>query len=252
MRWTDPDYFPPIAWPRSVAGEIPDRRSIERIEVAKTPSNETTSMQVSTGETRAPASPALRVISRSTAPLPLPAAGGRASLLAALEAMGHCLGVYTVGGMQLRQTGPLERLIDQSAHRDSLLRLIQAAVAEVVTASRQMLGSDCLPAISLGDDHYLVEAAVYQPGDELYVLVNLTRRETSSHQMTDAELRDHYRLTNAEIRVARLLAQMKPNKVIAASLQVSEHTSRHHTEHVLRKLGVRSRNEVARKLGQPG
>lgn len=207
---------------------------------------------VSTAETRIPGAPALRVIGRSSSAAPLPAsAAGRASILAALDAMGHCLGVYSVGGILLRQTSPLERLIDQSPRRDDLLGLIQAAITEVVGMSRRMDWRDALPATSMRDTHYVVEAAIYQPADDIYVLVNVAQREVPPSRMTDEQLRERYRLTSAEIRVARLLAEMKSNKAIACALQVSEHTARHHTEHVLRKLEVRSRNAVAEKLLVP-
>jgi len=63
-----------------------------------------------------------------------------------------------------------------------------------------------------------------------------------------------YRLTKREIDVARLLALGKSNCEIAATLSISEHTCRHHTERVLAKLGVRSRAGVGaslRELSEP-
>ena len=51
-------------------------------------------------------------------------------------------------------------------------------------------------------------------------------------------------LTAREREVAALLAARRTNAEVAAALGVSEHTARHHTERVLRKLGVRSRRDV--------
>ena len=65
----------------------------------------------------------------------------------------------------------------------------------------------------------------------------------------DERLRDRFRLTRKEVRVARLLIQRKTNEQIAHELCISPHTARHHTQSVLEKVGVRSRNEVAAALG---
>lgn len=52
-------------------------------------------------------------------------------------------------------------------------------------------------------------------------------------------------LTGRERSVARLIAFGESNKRIAAALEISEHTARHHTERVFAKLGVRTRSAVA-------
>lgn len=61
---------------------------------------------------------------------------------------------------------------------------------------------------------------------------------------SDASLAQCFRLTPQEIRVARLLADGRSNRDVAALLFISPHTARTHTERVLQKLGVRSRAEV--------
>ena len=59
--------------------------------------------------------------------------------------------------------------------------------------------------------------------------------------------------TRREAEVALLLAAGNPNAIIAEALGISEHTARHHTRHVLVKLGVHSRARAAavvlRELG---
>jgi DNA-binding CsgD family transcriptional regulator len=52
-----------------------------------------------------------------------------------------------------------------------------------------------------------------------------------------------YSLTRRELQVASLLAEGRSTKEIAATLEISPHTARHHTEHVFEKLGVRSRSQ---------
>ena len=52
-------------------------------------------------------------------------------------------------------------------------------------------------------------------------------------------------LSVRELEVALLLSQGLSNREIAAMVRVSTHTARHHTQHVLGKLGVRSRARAA-------
>lgn len=55
-------------------------------------------------------------------------------------------------------------------------------------------------------------------------------------------------LTRRERQVAELLARRHTNAEIAEWLSISEHTARNHVRHILRKLGVRSRRDVAAAL----
>ncbi|NBC16556.1 MAG: hypothetical protein GVY18_04470 [Bacteroidetes bacterium] len=57
-------------------------------------------------------------------------------------------------------------------------------------------------------------------------------------------LEHQFSLTPQQARVALLLAQRNTNREIAETLYISPHTARHHTEQVLRKLGISSRREV--------
>jgi len=58
-------------------------------------------------------------------------------------------------------------------------------------------------------------------------------------------LEARFGFTRKEARVARLLAEGRPNKEIARVLFVSPHTARHHTQHLMLKLGARSRTAAA-------
>jgi signal transduction histidine kinase len=57
-------------------------------------------------------------------------------------------------------------------------------------------------------------------------------------------------LTDTERAVAHLAAQGLPSRVVADRLLLSQHTVRAHLRHVFRKLGVRSRVELARVTEQ--
>jgi two-component system nitrate/nitrite response regulator NarL len=59
-------------------------------------------------------------------------------------------------------------------------------------------------------------------------------------------------LTERELEVLRLVAEGLPNKLIAARLNVSDHTVKFHLNAVLRKLGAQSRTDAvvrATRLG---
>lgn len=67
------------------------------------------------------------------------------------------------------------------------------------------------------------------------------------------ELKAHARLTTREAQVALLMAERFTHIEIADQLRIRPNTARRHCERVLRKLGVRRRQDVARALGKiPG
>ena len=68
--------------------------------------------------------------------------------------------------------------------------------------------------------------------------------------LSDIELRERYRLTAQEARVARAIAAGLRNVEVARSLAISPHTARRHTERVLDKLGVASRTQVAERISR--
>jgi DNA-binding NarL/FixJ family response regulator len=57
-----------------------------------------------------------------------------------------------------------------------------------------------------------------------------------------------YGLTPREMQVAMLLAEGRSNEDVASALEISPHTARHHTQHVLAKLGVHSRAQAGAKI----
>lgn len=63
-----------------------------------------------------------------------------------------------------------------------------------------------------------------------------------------AQLARRFGFTARESDVAALLAQGSSNAAIAATLGISAHTARHHTQHVLSKLGVHSRAQAGARL----
>jgi DNA-binding NarL/FixJ family response regulator len=63
-------------------------------------------------------------------------------------------------------------------------------------------------------------------------------------------LAEKYQLTPRELEVALLLSGGASNSFIASTLRISEHTARHHTRHVLLKLGLHSRARATALLSR--
>ncbi len=70
------------------------------------------------------------------------------------------------------------------------------------------------------------------------------RRSSESARSPRAILAAKFGFTERELEVALLLAEGASNAAIAEALGISKHTARHHTRHVLTKLGVHSRARV--------
>ena len=104
----------------------------------------------------------------------------------------------------------------------------------------------CAREVRTAVARYAVRACVYggpPRGSETCILVSVEKLTPA--RRADAELRGTFGLTRAEVRVAVLLAEGKTNAEIATELGVSAHTARRHTEHVMLKMGIRSRAQVA-------
>jgi DNA-binding CsgD family transcriptional regulator len=78
------------------------------------------------------------------------------------------------------------------------------------------------------------------------VLVALER--SANGPIADAELHARFGLSGREIEVARQIGRGASSREIAASLVVSIHTVRRHSERVFTKLGVHTRSAVGAVL----
>lgn len=135
--------------------------------------------------------------------------------------------------------GRLRRFVERMKRRVANLDIAGAPVIEKLASEEIRLDAvDCLLEGSyVGFD-------LLEVGPLLMVTVSCAGRRP----LDEEELRVAYGLTRSEIRVAKLLAEGRPNAEIASSLSISGATSRHHTSRVLRKLGARSRAEAAALL----
>ncbi|HET6567539.1 MAG TPA: helix-turn-helix transcriptional regulator [Rhodothermales bacterium] len=87
---------------------------------------------------------------------------------------------------------------------------------------------------------------VTQGREKIYVRVHLDQR--AAEWPSEASLRERFGLSRQQARVALLLAERRTTAEIKEELCVSIYTARHHVEHVMAKLGVRSRRDVAALL----
>jgi DNA-binding CsgD family transcriptional regulator len=101
--------------------------------------------------------------------------------------------------------------------------------------------------VSVGEDRFrlVVQLLAYGDGEPTPLA---TMERIPSGSVCQRTLRERYRLTEKETRVAMLLAQRRSNAEIAAALDISPHTARRHTENVMLKLNVSSRFSVETAL----
>jgi DNA-binding NarL/FixJ family response regulator len=181
------------------------------------------------------------------------------AMAGALDALGFALQVRAADSRVLHETPALARLLARDAEsaklRDTLSR-VAAMVAGCLTRATQPRqpgpGGSAHREVHTALAGYRVAGAALSMGTvdgHGSLLIGVER--VMPDPLSDAELRDRYRLTSREIQVARLMADALPNPEIARRLGTSIHTERRHAERVLLKLGVRRRGEVAGKLQAP-
>jgi len=86
------------------------------------------------------------------------------------------------------------------------------------------------------------------PGRRPAALLLLHQPDACRLSAYEPLLRDLYRLTQAEARVARTLVEGMNVEEAAAHLGLSRHTVRTHLKHVLAKTGTRSQTELVRMV----
>jgi DNA-binding CsgD family transcriptional regulator len=175
----------------------------------------------------------------------------RIDLLRNLDALGQAAIVFDHAGGILHQTPALTALLARDSESSVLcaeLRVAMNAVRGVaLTPTRAPVAvCPCARTVRTAEARYTVRALLYggpPSGSSAYILVVLER--LSPARRTDAELRERFGLTKAEIRVAVLLAEGWSNIELAKKLYVTGHTARRHTERILQKMGIHSRAQVA-------
>jgi DNA-binding NarL/FixJ family response regulator len=112
-----------------------------------------------------------------------------------------------------------------------------AAMPVIFLTGERTESYDRVAGLLLGADDYLTKP--YVPGELLVRLRNLVRR-----RLQPATPALNHGLTRREHEILQLMAEGLRHADIAARLVISPKTVGTHSEHILRKLGVRSRAEA--------
>jgi DNA-binding CsgD family transcriptional regulator len=158
----------------------------------------------------------------------------------------------------LHRSAALERLLNTEPERERLLARMEGAAA-ACRALRTSRGAglpaapDASGVVVTAFARYAVRVAfapAYLWGAEGVVQVAAERQSALEAAPDAAPAPAPPGLTAREAQVAGLLARRATDAEVAATLGVSWHTARRHAERVLRKLGVRSRTQVAVALAE--
>jgi DNA-binding CsgD family transcriptional regulator len=175
-----------------------------------------------------------------------------------LDKIGQRLVLFTVAGREIYRTAVMRRTLAEDPEHER----IEAALEAVARGTAHMPLGNNRPehARLLRDDLtrreirtstacYHLRGSLMGPdtvGPEPTVLVSMDHLVTEPPSAVT--LRGRFGLTVREVQVACLLVQRLTNAEIASALGISSHTARHHTESVLMKVGVNTRQALRRIL----
>ena len=126
---------------------------------------------------------------------------------------------------------------------------LAAEISQVAIGAATLVGRRGLRDVRTTRGRYRLHASdvvrgLLDPEAAVLVVVALL----AAQELSAAELRARHGLTPREVEVTYLLARGTPNVGIARALGLSAATARPYTEHVLEKLGLHSRAQVADAL----
>jgi DNA-binding CsgD family transcriptional regulator len=166
--------------------------------------------------------------------------------------------LFGMDGRELSHNPVMRRILAQEREREALLEHIRGVARAVLVkaGNGRSAGNEVHPS----DDGTRREVATSQAAYRLRG--NLVGRNTLGHGTAvlvsvdrvayqvpaPDSIRARYGLTVRELQVASLIMHRLTNAEIARMLGVSPHTARHHTENVLAKFGVRSREALRRAI----
>lgn len=180
-----------------------------------------------------------------------------AAFLRALDALEQGLAIFDLSGAPLHLNRPLRRLLDDDSAGARLQQELNAFARSMWDLVR-VRGLVCdgsvveeleVRPVPLENDPYHLRGSYL--GLDLFgrggsVLVTVHR--PGPLPLSEGALRERFGLSRQQYRVALLLVEGVSNTEIAEKLCISPHTARRHTEHILHKLGVRSRAECAARI----
>lgn len=179
----------------------------------------------------------------------------RSALVQSLDLMSEAAWLCSRSGRLLHENAAMRRLLTSDPERARLRAYLQRevyALSSLLDVRRGRLAGQALQAgtrsVRTGAGTYRVRGSILEGAfaewDTAPAMIVILERPSSGFP-TAAELMEAFGLTRQEARVALMLAERKRNGEIAETLVISPHTARRHTQGVLAKLGVESRDQVA-------
>ena len=177
------------------------------------------------------------------------------SLASVVDGADEAILLFDFGGNLVHQNPAAVKILSALDANSRILEAVKSK-ARCLVAELHTRGNDkkhCyLPASSVVNVvHGMFEIkGSYLCGESIsdVISVMVTVRQKPGRLPERNETQDQFKLTQRESNVALLLAKRLSNAEIAELLNISEHTARHHTERVLRKLRVASRKHVGDRL----
>jgi DNA-binding NarL/FixJ family response regulator len=151
-----------------------------------------------------------------------------------------------------RGTSRLLEIQALAAVAEAIVSLEEELVEEATLAVDEVLATACLNAIVLGIRSYpgLAPVVAEVAGKDRLAAIFLRSNDTGlAHRVGIAIPRSRLRsatLSPRELEIHGLIAQGMTNREISSLLFISQSTTKVHVQHILEKLGVRSRVEAAR------
>jgi DNA-binding CsgD family transcriptional regulator len=185
-----------------------------------------------------------------------PEASDRSVFLHALDAIEQGLLFFDDTGSLLHANQAASRMLEEKPEGEQLhaeVNLFARSLGELVRfreltgeGTVEMLATRELPA---REKRYRLKGSyiglgLFGSGPSLLIALE----KPAPAPLSDDVLKERFGLSKQESRIARFLVEGCSNQEIADTLSISPHTARHHTEHVLRKLGARSRAAAVSKI----
>lgn len=179
----------------------------------------------------------------------------RHALAASLDQLGLAAAVIDADGAFQHQTPALTALLvaddDRFQIDQAMLRMGREALARSCYFHRKTAPIEPTSAIRTLATHtarYTIRAALASRALAGRPVALVSVERATPPRVDIRRVASHYGLTARESAVSMLLARGESTAAIARALGTSQHTIRHHIEHIMSKLGVHSRTEAVARL----
>jgi DNA-binding CsgD family transcriptional regulator len=187
-------------------------------------------------------------------------AAQRADLLRFVDSLSEGCMVFDASGALLHESPAVQLVIGEDTHAALIRNAMRQAASHLIgclprttglASERARLGLRATDSrvSRTGHAHYRINGSLLSGAvvdRELLVLITVERLHTQP--ASDAALRSTFGLTRREIEVTRMLERGLTSAEIARELGITVHTAERHTEHVMGKLGVRTRSAIGAKV----